>query len=115
MPKSFFRVYGNEDAHEVQITNDVNFGELADLLAPTGLVLTLPHGNLLTTVREFPDFFFKGDGVFLSEFLTLTAEDDLPALLADLHARQAELRERYVTTLGGGRHSIFSDLIYVKA
>ena len=53
--------------------------------------------------------------MFLSEFLTLTAEDDLPALLADLHARQAELRERYVTTLGGGRHSIFSDLIYVKA
>ena len=46
---------------------------------------------------------------------TVSAEDDLTALLADLHARQAELRERYVTTLGGGRHSIFSDLIYVKA
>jgi SAM-dependent MidA family methyltransferase len=115
VPKSFFRVYGNEAAQAVQITNDVNFAELTELLEPSGTVITLPHGNLLTSVRQFPDLFFKGDGVFLSEFMNLTAEDDLAALLADLHERQAELRDRYVTTLGGGRTAIFSDLIYVKA
>ena len=54
MPKSFFRVYGNEDAHEVQITNDVNFAELTELLEPTGMVLTLPHGNLLTRCASGP-------------------------------------------------------------
>ena len=99
----------------MQITNDVSFAELTELLEPTGTVITLPHGNLLTRVREWPDFFFKGDGVFLSEFINLTAEDDLAALLAELHARQAEYRDRYVSTFGGGRTAIFSDLIYVKA
>ena len=63
VPKSFFRVYGNEDAREVQITNDVNFGELAELLAPTGLCSRCRTATCSTTVREFPDFFFKGDGV----------------------------------------------------
>ena len=115
VPKSFFRVYGNERAHEVQITNDVPFAELAELLGSTGRVIALPHGNMLTQAREWPNFFFKGDGVFLSEFITLTAEDDLPALLAELEARQAEFRDRYVTTFGDGRSAIFSDLVYVKA
>jgi len=115
VPKSFFRVYGNEALRAVQITNDVNFAELTELLEPTGTVITLPHGNLLTHVREWPDFFFKGDGVFLSEFMNLTAEDDLSALLADLAAHQVEFRDRYVNTFGGGRTAIFSDLIYVKA
>jgi SAM-dependent MidA family methyltransferase len=115
VPKSFFRVYGNEAAGEVQITNDVNFAELQELLEPAGMVLTLPHGNMLTGMRQYPHLFFKGDGVFLSEFMTLTAEDDLRELLADLHAHQFELRERYVTEFGAGRTAIFSDLIFVKA
>jgi hypothetical protein len=115
VPKSFFRVYGNEAAHEVQITNDVNFGELTELLEQSGMVFTLPHGNLLTSAREWPDFFFKGDGVFLSEFINLTADDDLPALLAELNERQAEFRDRYVNAFGGGRTAIFSDLVYIKA
>ena len=79
------------------------------------MVIALPHGNLLIQTREWPDLFFKGDGVFLSEFMLLTAEDDLPALLESLHERQRELRDRYVTTLGGGRTAIFTDLIYVKS
>ena len=58
---------------------------------------------------------FKGDGVFLSEVVTLSAEDDLPALLAELEARQPELRDRYVTTFGGSRSAVFSDLVYVQA
>ena len=115
VPKSFFRVYGNEAVHEVQITNDVNFAELTDLLEQSGMVFTLPHGNLLTSAREWPDFFFKGDGVFLSEFINLTADDDLPALLAELNERQAEFRDRYVNAFGGGRTAIFSDLVYIKA
>ena len=115
VPKSFFRVFGNEAAGAVQITNDVSFAELTELLEPTGTVITLPHGNLLTGVREWPDFFFKGDGVFLSEFINLTAEDDLAQLLAELHDRQGEYRDRYVNTFGNGRTAIFSDLIYVKA
>lgn len=115
VPKAFFRLYGNEAAHAVQITNDVNFAEVTAALEETGTVITLPHGNLLIHSRTWPDLFFKGDGVFLSEFMLLTAADDLPALLAELHDRQRELRERYVTTFGSGRTSIFSDLIYVKA
>jgi SAM-dependent MidA family methyltransferase len=114
-PKSFFRVYGNEASRAVQITNDVNFAELAELLEPTGMVLTLPHGNMLSTIRTYPDLFFKGDGVFVSEFINLTADDDLDALLAELYERQAELRDHYVETFGGGRSAVFSDLIYVKA
>ena len=115
VPKSFFRVFGNEAAGALQITNDVSFAELTELLGPTGTVITLPHGNLLTKVREWPDFFFKGDGVFLSEFINLTADDDLPALLDELNARQGEYRDRYVNTFGAGRTAIFSDLIYIKA
>ena len=115
VPKAFFRLYGNEAAHAVQITNDVNFAEVTAALEATGTVITLPHGNLLIHSRTWPDLFFKGDGVFLSEFMLLTAADDLPALLAELHDRQRGLRERYVTTFGSGRTSIFSDLIYVKA
>jgi hypothetical protein len=59
--------------------------------------------------------FLKGDGVFLSEFLNLRPDDDLTALLADLHANQRELCERYAARYGNGRTAIFSDLIYVKA
>jgi len=114
-PRSFFRVFGDEAAHSIQITNDVGFAELAELLEPGGPVITLPHGNMLTTVREWPDLFFKGDGVFVSEFINLTADDDLPALLAELHDRQGELRERYVNTFGSGRTAIITDLIHVKA
>jgi hypothetical protein len=113
-PKSFFRVYGNESARAIQLTNDVNFAELAALLEPTGTVITLPHGNLLSTIRTWPNLFFKGDGVFVSEFITLTAEDDLTELLAELHGHQRELRDRYVTTLGNGRSAVFHDLIYIK-
>ncbi len=115
VPKSFFRVYGNEAASAVQITNDVNFAELTEALEPTGTVITLPHGNMVTNGRTWPDLFFEDDGVFLSEFLLLTGEKRLPAVLAELHARQRELRDRYVTTYGSGRTAIFSDLIYVKA
>jgi hypothetical protein len=114
LPKSFFRVFGNDDAREVQITNDVGFAELIEELEKSGAVITLPHGNLVTTNRTWPELFFKGDGVFVSEFINLTADDDLSALLSELRARQAELRERYVTTYGNGRTAIFHDLIYVK-
>jgi hypothetical protein len=114
VPRSFFRVFGNDEAHAIQITNDVNFSEVTELLRQTGTVIALPHGTALVNERTWPQLFFKGDGVFLSEFMTLTADDDLPALLAELHGRQRELWWRYATSYGSGYSGFFGDVIYIK-
>jgi hypothetical protein len=113
-PHSFFRVFGNEERRIVQITNDVNFGELADALDRSGKVIVLPHGNALLQTRAWPEILAPDDGVFLSECIFLRPDDDLRAVLARLHAEQEELRERYVRSSTGGRTSMFSDLVYVK-
>ena len=44
-PRSFFRVYGNEAKHVLQVTNDVNFADLASALEGTGTVFSVPHGS----------------------------------------------------------------------
>jgi hypothetical protein len=115
VPRSFFRVYGNEAAGAIQLTSDVAFAELARALEPSGTVVTIPHGNTLVQSREWPQIFFAGDGVFLSEFVLHTAGDDLHALLASLRERQQEAKERYSALLGEGRTSMLTDLIFVKA
>lgn len=112
-PRSFFRVFGNEQYGLVQVTNDVNFAELASALAASGRVVTLPHGNAIANQHDFGGF-TRDDGVFLSEFGLLTPSDDLGALLERLERDQAELRARYVAERAGGRDSIFQDLVYLK-
>src|SRR5206468_5736577 len=54
-PRAFFRVFGSEEANVLQITTDVAFAELIEELAPTGRVITLPHGNALITSRDQGD------------------------------------------------------------
>src|SRR5262249_38833452 len=44
-PRGFFRVYGNEEKRVLQVTNDVNFGELAAALEPLGSSITIPQGG----------------------------------------------------------------------
>jgi hypothetical protein len=113
-PRSFFRVFGNEAANAIQITNDVNFAELTAVLEASGTVITMPHGNSLFAKNPSVDALEKGDGVFLSEFVRLGLHDDLPGLLGDLHRKQGELRERYAREYSGGVAAVFNDLIFVK-
>lgn len=112
-PRSFFRVYGNDAHRLVQITNDVNFDELAGSLRSSGAVITLPHGNAIANTPGFIDF-ARDDGVFLSEFGLLRPDDDLGSLFARLEREQAAMRARYIGDRMGGRESIFQDLVYVK-
>jgi hypothetical protein len=113
-PRAFFRIFGSEEANVVQITTDVDFAELASALEPLGTVITLPHGNALLRSRESQDDLRKGDGIFLSEFALLGPDDDLHALLARLHAEQAELRKRFADEFLEGKASVFADLLFVK-
>ena len=110
-PRGFFRVFGNEPKRVVQITNDVNFAELAATLGVTGDVLTLPHGNQLA---QSGVALARGQGVFLAELGLLEPGDDLPALLEQLRERQAEAREGYAQDHVNGHRSLFMDLVYVK-
>jgi len=114
-PRSFFRIFGSEEAKVVQITTDVAFGELIDELRRSGRVITLPHGNALIRSRERQDDLRQGDGVFLSEFALLEPGDDLGALLDRLDAEQEELRRRFADEFLGGNASVFADLLYVKS
>jgi SAM-dependent MidA family methyltransferase len=110
-PCGFFRVFGNEALRAIQITNDVNFAELATALGATGETLTLPHGNQLVTSGASLE---RGEGVFLTEFGLLGPRDDLPALLERLRARQADARGRYVHEYVNGHRSLFMDIVYVR-
>jgi SAM-dependent MidA family methyltransferase len=110
-PRGFFRVFGNEALHAIQITNDVNFAELAAALEATGNVLLLPHGSQLVASGAPLE---RGQGIFLTEFGLLEPGDDLAAVLERLCAGQAEARERYVREHVNGHRSLFMDLIYVK-
>ena len=92
-PRSFFRVFGNEAKRVVQVTNDVNFAELAAALAPAGAVISIPHGNQIAIAGTA---FAKGQGVFLAEFGLLEPADDVGALLARLRRDQVRLRDDYV-------------------
>jgi len=114
-PRSFFRIFGSEEAKVVQITTDVAFGELIDELRRSGTVITLPHGNALIRSRERQDDLRQGDGVFLSEFALLEPGDDLGVLLGRLEAGQEELRRRFADEFLGGNASVFADLLYVKS
>ena len=58
-PRSFFRVFGNEARRVVQVTNDVNFAELAAALEPGGRVATIPHGSQILNAGREPA---KGPG-----------------------------------------------------
>jgi hypothetical protein len=110
-PRGFFRVFGNEALRAIQITNDVNFAELAAALGKTGDVLALPHGNQLVTSGAALE---RGQGVFLTEFGLLEPRDDVRALLERLRAGQADARERYVREQVNGHRSLFLDLLYIK-
>jgi SAM-dependent MidA family methyltransferase len=110
-PRGFFRVFGNEALRAIQITNDVNFGELAAALDATGDVLTLPHGNQLVTSGAPLE---REQGVFLTEFGLLEPGDDLPAALDRLRAGQDDTLERYIRDHVNGHRSLFLDLVYVK-
>jgi SAM-dependent MidA family methyltransferase len=110
-PRSFFRVFGNEAERVVQVTNDVNFAELAAALAPVGSVITIPHGNQIAIGGGA---FAKGQGVFLAEFGLLELADDVQSLLERLARDQAQLRDEYVRDWMRGQSSVFLDLIYVK-
>ena len=90
----------------VQITNDVNFAELASVLGATGDVLVLPHGGQLVTSGGPLE---RGGGVFLTEFGPLEPSDDLPAALETLRAGQAEARDRYSREHVNGHRSLFMD------
>jgi SAM-dependent methyltransferase len=106
-PRGFFRVFGNEAKHVVQVTNDVNFAELAAVLDPAGTVITIPHGNAIVNQGGRLQ---KGDGTFLGEFGELAGGDDLDAVLARLAGDQARIRDEFTA----GRGTVFLDLIYVK-
>ena len=110
-PRSFFRVFGNDRHKVVQVTNDVNFAELAAALEGRGAVTTIAHGSMILNQGGTLK---KGDGVFLSEFGLLEPGDDLPALLASLHANQVELRADFVREHMAGRGSVFMDLVFVR-
>jgi hypothetical protein len=115
-PRSFFRIFGNEEANVVQITTDVNFAELTDELSGAGRVITLPHGNAkLATRRSDEDGYVrKGDGIFLGEFGALEVGDDLAELLTRLDAEQEALREAFVREFLPVGASLYADLVFVK-
>ncbi len=110
-PHSFFRVFGNEARRVVQVTNDVNFAELAAALETGGSVATIPHGNQIAIAGGT---FARGQGVFLAEFGLLEPGDDMTGLLGWLHRDQARLRDGYIREQMHGRSSVFLDLLYVK-
>jgi hypothetical protein len=112
-PRTFFRVFGNDEERVVQVTSDVAFGELVEALAPGGRVIVLPHGNAMLARRE-PDDLRKGDGIFLSEFALLEPADYLDAVLERLEGEQEELRQRYFDEYLDGRRTVFSNLLFVK-
>jgi hypothetical protein len=112
LPRSFYRVFGNEAKRAVQVTNDVNFAELTAVLEPAGTVIAVPHGNAKINRGGRVQ---KGDGTFLGELGRLSPGDDLPALLAGLADRQELIRDEFVSEYGDGRASVFLDLIFVKA
>jgi len=111
-PRSFFRVFGNDRHKVVQVTNDVNFAELAAALERRGAVTTIAHGSMILNQGGTLK---KGDGVFLSEFGLLEPGDDLPTLLDDLHANQVELRADFVREHMAGRGSVFMDIVFVRS
>jgi hypothetical protein len=111
-PRSFFRVYGNEAKHVLQVTNDVNFADLASALEGTGTVFAVPHGSAAKSSGKPAA---KGDGVFLSEFGLLDPDDDLPMLLARLQHDQAFIRDDYAREYTQGHGNVFLDLVYVRA
>jgi hypothetical protein len=118
-PRSFFRIFGNEEANVVQITTDVNFAELTDELSGSGRVIILPHGNAKLASRsadqdQNQDHVRKGDGIFLSEFGTLGVGDDLSALLARLDAEQEALRDSFVREFLPNGASLYADLVFIK-
>jgi hypothetical protein len=113
-PRSFFRIFGNDESNVVQITTDVGFHELIAELAKTGRVIALPHGNALLATRDSREDLRKGDGIFLSEFATLEPGDDLDALLTRLEREQQELWRRFADDYLGGNPSVFADVLYVK-
>ena len=110
-PRSFFRVFGNDQLKVVQVTNDVNFAQLAAALEGRGAVTTLAHGSMILNQGGTLK---KGDGVFLSEFGLLDPGDDLPALLAHLNTNQETLRAEFVREHMDGRGSVFMDLVFVR-
>ena len=116
-PRSFFRIFGNDEGNVVQITTDVNFAELTDELSGGGRVIILPHGNAKLASRssvEDEDYLRKGDGIFLSEFGALEMGDDLSALLARLDAEQEGLRDSFVKEFLPVGASLYADLVFVK-
>ena len=98
-PRSFFRVFGNEAKHVVQVTNDVNFAELAAALAPAGSAITIPHGNQIAIAGAA---FAKGQGVFLAEFGLLEPADDVGSLLERLGRDQAAAARRLRSRVDAG-------------
>ena len=115
-PRSFFRIFGNEEANVVQITTDVNFAELTDELSGGGRVIILPHGNALLATRHSDEegYVRKGDGIFLGEFGALEVGDDLDALLTRLDAEQEALRDSFVREFLPVGASLYADLVFVK-
>jgi hypothetical protein len=115
-PRSFFRIFGNEEANVLQITTDVNFSELTDELSGSGRVIILPHGNAMLAGRSSDeDYVRKGDGIFLSEFGALELGDDLSELLTRLDAEQEALRDSFVSEFLPVGASLYADLVFVKA
>ncbi|MEI8104450.1 MAG: SAM-dependent methyltransferase [Actinomycetes bacterium] len=112
-PRAAFRVYGNEPKRVIQVTNDVNFSELAEALGRFGRTIVLPHGNSIAYGPNAKGL-ARGDGVFLSEFGLLPKDADLPELLDLLHRKQRGLRERYISTWSAGVGSVFYDLVFIK-
>lgn len=110
-PRGFYRVFGNEHRRVVQVTNDVNFAELAAVLEPRGAATILPHGSKILNAGGTLK---RGDGVFLSELGMFEPGADLAELLAELHERQAEFRGRFVRDHMEGRESMFLDLVFLK-
>jgi hypothetical protein len=111
-PRGFFRVFGNEEQRVLQITNDVNFAELAAALEPSGPVFAIPQGSSIINAGKEPA---QGDGVFLAEFGLLEPGDDLPALLSRLRAEQARYRDEYAAAYTGGRGNVFMDLVFLRS
>jgi hypothetical protein len=115
-PRSFFRIFGNKEANVVQITTDVNFAELTNVLSGGGRVIILPHGNALLATRRSDEegYVRKGDGIFLGEFGALEVGDDLAALLTRLEAEQEALRDAFVRAFLPVGASLYADLVFIK-
>jgi hypothetical protein len=116
-PRSFFRIFGSEAASVVQITTDVNFAELTEVLSGGGRVIILPHGNAKLASRpsrEDEEYLRKCDGIFLSEFGTLDVGDDLSALLVRLDEEQEALRKSFADEFLADSASLYADFLFVK-